>query len=171
MGGKVAMAMAFARPEQVERLIVADIAPRPYPPRHDEIFAAMEAVAKRQVARRGEADTIMEEWIPEKAVRLFLLKSLVPGDGDNDGYRWQLNLPGLRAGYEAIRDWPFRDESYDGPTLFIAGGRSPYIQAADGEAIQRHFPDHRIETIPGAGHWLHAEARDTFLTVVRGYLS
>jgi esterase len=171
MGGKVAMAMAFARPGQVERLIVADIAPRPYPPRHDEIFAAMEAVAAGHVERRGEADAVMEKWIPEKAVRLFLLKSLVPGSDGKEGYRWQLNLPGLKTGYEAIRDWPFRDESYDGPTLFIAGGKSPYIQVEDGEAISRHFPDHRIETIPGAGHWLHAEARDAFLDVVRGHLS
>jgi esterase len=171
MGGKVAMAMAFARPSGVEQLIVADIAPRQYPPRHDEIFAAMEAVAESAVGRRGEADTIMERWIPEKAVRLFLLKSLVPGGGENGGYRWQLNLPGLKAGYEAIRDWPFSAETYDGPTLFIAGGKSPYIQVEDGEAISRHFPDHRIETIPGAGHWLHAEARDAFLAVVRGTLS
>tara|TARA_B100000614_G_scaffold206879_1_gene189151 strand:- start:95 stop:937 length:843 start_codon:yes stop_codon:yes gene_type:complete len=170
MGGKAAMAMAFARPEATERLIVADIAPRRYPPRHEEIFAAMEAVAAAGVARRGEADRVMEPYIPEKPVRLFLLKSLVPA-GDGDGYRWQLNLEGLRRSYDAISDWPFTDERYGGPALFVTGGASPYVSERDHPAISAHFPEARIETIPGVGHWLHAEARDSFVEIVRDFLS
>ncbi|MCG8480891.1 MAG: alpha/beta fold hydrolase [Spirochaetales bacterium] len=169
MGGKAAMAMAFARPRAVERLIVADIAPRRYGPSHDAIFRAMEAVAAGTVAGRGEADRLMEPFVPEKAVRMFLLKSLVP-DGAGR-YRWRLNLAGLRSGYVNIVDWPYGDERYDGPVRFIAGGRSRYIEPADGEAIERHFPDNEIETIPEAGHWLHAEARDAFIGIVRRNVS
>ena len=169
MGGKAAMAMAFARPRAVERLLVADIAPRRYEPSHEAIFRAMEAVAVGTVSGRGEADRIMEPFVPEKAVRMFLLKSFA-SDGAGR-YRWRLNLAGLRSGYADIVDWPYGDERYDGPVRFIAGGRSRYIEPADGETIERHFPDHEIETIPEAGHWLHAEARDAFIGIVRRNIS
>ena len=169
MGGKVAMGMAFARPRGVSDLMVADIAPRAYAPSHGEIFAAMNEVAAAGVGRRGEAERRMAERIPEKAVRLFLLKSLVP---DEDGtYRWQLNLPALEAGYDDITDWPYTEEQFSGESLFIAGGKSTYIQARDGAAMDRHFPSHRVETIVHAGHWLHAEAREEFLQIVRATLS
>lgn len=172
MGGKVAMAMSFQRPGKLRRLVVADIAPREYPPRHEEIFRAMHAVAGQHISRRGEADRIMEEFIPERPVRLFLLKSLTAGDAEGDSYRWQLNLPGLSEAYPVISDWPFSaDEQYAGPVLFIAGGTSPYVRPQDYAAIGDHFPDHRIETIPGAGHWLHVEAREHFVSLVRDFLA
>ncbi len=169
MGGKAAMAMAFTRPHAVERLIVADIAPRRYDPTHEDIFRAMAAVAADEVTGRGDADRIMKPFVPEKAVRMFLLKSFVP-DG-NGRYRWRLNVSGLRRGYADIIDWPYVDERYDGPVRFIAGGRSHYIEPADVEAIERHFPDNEIETIAEAGHWLHAEVRDVFIGIVRRYIS
>ena len=47
--------------------------------------------------------------------------------------------------------------SYMGPTLFLRGDRSEYIQANDFQEIEKHFPNASIETIENAGHWLHAE--------------
>ena len=43
MGGKTAMQFACTKPERVSKLLVADIAPRPYPPHHDYILEALEA--------------------------------------------------------------------------------------------------------------------------------
>lgn len=170
MGGKAAMAMAFEKPSRITRLISADIAPREYPPSHGEIFEAMAAVARATVTRRSEADQIMAEKIPTKAIRMFLLKSLVRDEASGE-YQWQLNMEGLRDSYEEVRGWPFHGEQYHGETLFIAGGNSPYIQAADTEAISRHFPHHHLETIPAVGHWLHVENRDAFLNLVSDFLS
>lgn len=182
MGGKAAMAMALSAPSLCERLVVADIAPRCYPPRHEEIFAAMEAVAAAGADSRGEADRIMAEYIPQKAIRMFLLKSLVPEEGaatptgattPAGRYGWRLNLEGLRAGYEDIRCWPDMGTEvfYDGPTLFVAGGASPYVSEQDRPAIDRLFPRARLHGIAGAGHWLHAEAKDEFVSVVRAFIS
>ncbi|MFW5826805.1 MAG: alpha/beta fold hydrolase [Alkalispirochaeta sp.] len=170
MGGKVAMAMAFQEPERVERLISADIAPREYPASHQEIFEAMSAVATTHIERRSEADRIMAESIPAKAIRMFLLKSLVR-DETTGTYQWQLNVEGLRRSYDDIRAWPFHDEHYEGPTLFIAGGESPYIRPGDRAAIDRHFPEYQLETIPGVGHWLHVENLEAFLSLVSTFLS
>ena len=44
MGGKAAMMLALTRQELVERLIIADIAPRPYPPALRAVVAAMQAL-------------------------------------------------------------------------------------------------------------------------------
>ncbi|MFO8041631.1 MAG: alpha/beta fold hydrolase [Alkalispirochaeta sp.] len=170
MGGKAAMAMAFHEPSRTERLISADIAPRAYPPSHGEIFEAMAAVAEAGVQRRSEADQIMAEQIPTKAIRMFLLKSLVRDESSGE-YRWQLNLDGLRTCYEEIRGWPFHEDRYEGPTLFIAGENSPYIRTGDTGAIGDHFPHHHLETIPDVGHWLHVENRDLFLNLVSDFLS
>jgi esterase len=167
MGGKVAMAIAFVRPEAVGSLIIADIAPREYPPRHEQIFDAMNRVAAARPDSRSDGDTILSQGIPERSVRLFLLKSLVP---DDDGYRWQLDLNGLLSGYDEIRGWPFTDDQFPRRTLIIAGGDSPYVSGGDTGAITRHLPAARIETIPDAGHWLHVEARERFLSLVVGEL-
>ena len=173
MGGKVAMAMAISRPSAVSRLIVADIAPVVYPRRHDDIFDAMRNVEAAQVRNRSDGDRVMARSVPEKAIRMFLLKSLVPDSNTDEGeaggvrYRWSLNVAGLAASYDEIRGWPYTDQSYDGTALAIAGGESSYVDTAAEEALRRHLPSVRIETIPGVGHWIHVEAREEFLALVR----
>jgi pimeloyl-ACP methyl ester carboxylesterase len=169
MGGKAAMACALVHPDRCDRLIVADIAPKEYPPRHDEIFDAMEAVRDADVASRGEAERVMSRFIPEKPVRLFLLKSLI---ATGDRYEWTLNLDGLRECYETIRGWPFPRgaATYDGETLFLRGGNSPYLSDSDADRINGFFPAARVHTIGNAGHWLHAEARDEYVSVVRDFV-
>lgn len=165
MGGKAAMAMALVRPERVARLVVVDIAPKRYPSRHEEIFAGMRAVAAAHVTSRAQGDAVLAEWEPLRPVRLFLLKSLVPDDGG--AYRWRLNLDGLHDGYATISDWPTIAATYGGPTLVIAGGRSPYIGADDEARFPPLFPAVRLVRLPDAGHWVHAEAREELLALVR----
>ena len=38
------------------------------------------------------------------------------------------------------------------------------------DAIRAFFPKATIETIDGAGHWLHAEKPDAFLKLTTGFL-
>ena len=68
--------------------------------------------------------------------------------------------------------FPAPDEAaYQGPTLFVAGGRSSYIQAEHRPLIARLFPAAEHAVIEGAGHWVHAERPAEFLTLVRRFLS
>ena len=170
MGGKIAMAMALEQPANVSRLVVVDIAPRKYEPRHQTILEAMQAVAHASPRSRSEAERVLARSIPEKPVRLFLLKSLVPDETKADGrYRWQLNLDGIIGCYDSIRDWPYEPGArrYDGPVLFIKGALSPYISDTTDDRIGPFFPSAVVRAIENAGHWVHAEQRDTFLDVVR----
>src|SRR6186713_2944902 len=76
LGGKVAMHFACLHPEKISRLVVADIAPRYYPPHHESVLAGIHAVELDTTLSRSEAEKQMEKILPEAGVRQFLLKNL-----------------------------------------------------------------------------------------------
>jgi pimeloyl-ACP methyl ester carboxylesterase len=161
MGGKVAMALAQAHPGLVDRLCVVDIAPRAYRPSLAEYAAALAAIPLAPGLRRAEADAALAATVPNPAERAFLLLNL-RFEGDQPS--WRLNLPAIQAGFPEISAWvPPATPAYPGPTLFLAGARSDYIRAQDFPAIQARFPAASLATVPGAGHWVHAEAPAAFL--------
>jgi esterase len=59
---------------------------------------------------------------------------------------------------------------FNKPTLFIRGGKSNYILDEDFEKIKMHFPNAILETIPNAGHWLHAENPKLFYEITSSFL-
>ena len=65
LGGKVAMQLALEQPARVSALVVADIAPVAYPPQHDAVFAALQAVASAQCRSRKAAAELMHEYLEE----------------------------------------------------------------------------------------------------------
>ena len=165
-----ATALALLHPELVEKLIVADIAPVPY--RHTMIsyVEAMQAVDLSTVTRRGEVDAQLKAAVPEAPIRSFLLQNLV---AENGAFSWRINLKALADRMDEITGFPTADfggERFDRPTLFVAGERSDYVRASHHDEIHRLFPNARIETIAGAGHWLHAEQPDRFVDIVLGFL-
>ncbi|MEL6484882.1 MAG: alpha/beta fold hydrolase, partial [Bacteroidota bacterium] len=76
MGGKTAMQFSCSFPALVGKLIVADIAPKFYPPHHQYIVDALSALDLGQIASRTEADKALSTHIPEFGIRQFLLKNL-----------------------------------------------------------------------------------------------
>jgi pimeloyl-ACP methyl ester carboxylesterase len=56
------------------------------------------------------------------------------------------------------------------PALFIRGGKSNYIRDTDIPLIKEHFPNAVVETIPDAGHWVHAEQPAQLLEKVLAFI-
>ena len=56
------------------------------------------------------------------------------------------------------------------PALFISGGNSDYIRAMDHQGIRDIFPTAEIVTIPGTGHWVHAEQPDLLVKTLKYFL-
>ena len=170
MGGKAAMVLALTRPELVERLAVADIAPVAYTHTFAPYVRAMRAVPLGQVGRRAEVEAQLAERIPDARVRAFLMQNLENGE---TGYRWRPNLAVLNAAMDDILDFPDLPAAsrYDGPTLFLAGGESDYVLPEYLPHIHRLFPAARLETIAGAGHWLHADQPAAFTASLRRFLA
>lgn len=155
MGGKTAMQLATSYPKRVTKLIVADIAPRYYPPHHHFIFNGLSHLDFDTISDRREADEELSKHIKEKGIRQFLLKNLYWEEKDRLGFRFNFDV--LKERMEEIGENISSNAIYEGPTLFLRGDRSEYIQPDNFAEIKRHFPQADIETIDKAGHWLHAE--------------
>ena len=170
MGGKTAMALALTRPERIGSLTVVDIAPVAYPQTHQGYVEALQALDLGGITRRADADAALQASIPEAGIRAFLLQNLVARDG---GFAWRFNLAALGAGMAEISGFPETPERgiYEGRTFFLGGGLSDYITADHHAAIGRLFPRAGIETVAGAGHWVHAEAPGPFLEALQGFLA
>ncbi|MFQ5623971.1 MAG: alpha/beta fold hydrolase [Paracoccaceae bacterium] len=168
MGGKAAMVLALGEPALVRRLIVADIAPVAYSHSRADLVAAMQALDLNGLTRRGEADARLKETIPDAGVRAFLLQSL---DFSGDAPRWKLNLPSLSANMDNLTGFPPVEGRFGGAVLFLSGAASDYVKPGHRAAVGRLFPKAHFQTVPGAGHWLHAEKPREVEAAVRVFLA
>jgi pimeloyl-ACP methyl ester carboxylesterase len=168
MGGKTAMQLALQHPGRVEKLVVADMAPRAYAPVYEGIFTALLTLKLGDFQSRQEIENALAPEIPDLVLRRFLLKNL---GRDADGkFKWKINLRGLSLNYLRLCEPLATSTPYAGPTLFIRGGKSDYIRPEDEAQICDLFPNSQIQTIAPAGHWLHADATEDFVRLVREFL-
>jgi esterase len=168
MGGKVAMQAALTHAESVARLIVADIAPITYPPHYRDIANAMLAIPLVSGMNRAEADAALTQSVPDAAMRAFLLQNLQLGTAP----AWRIGLAEIVAAFGEIEGWDAPvDARYGGPTLFVAGATSKYIQPEHRPIIRSSFPSARFVTLKNAGHWLHADNPSGFIAVVDAFLT
>ena len=164
MGGKAAMVLALQSPALVRRLIVADIAPVTYTHSQDGPIAAMRQVDLANITSRSDAKAQLGALEP--GVDDFLLQSL-----DMKERKWRLNLDVLTAEMDKIIGFPEISGVFEGPTFFLSGGQSDYVQPDARPKIKTHFPAAKFARIPGAGHWLHAEKPREFEAAVAAFLA
>lgn len=167
MGGKTAMQAAFSHPDVVERLIVVDMAPKAYSPRHEDLLAALARIDPTTFDDRDDIDEALAEDVPSRSIRQFLLKNL---EYDGERYTWGMNLDAIQAHYDNINAALPRDAMFDGPTLIVRGGRSDYVADEDLPRMREQFPRSRVVTIEEAGHWVHADAPSAFSDAVMEFL-
>ena len=170
LGGKVAMQFALTFPARVDRLVVVDIAPRANPPEHEPVFKALLALDLKQFHSRTAIEAALAPAIPDLTLRRFLLKNV----GHNGPtYKWKIPLDSIFANYprlcEGIAPGNPHPHVFPEPTLFLRGGKSPYISDADAPQIRQLFPQGTIETIPTARHWVHADAPEEFVRCVSAF--
>ena len=168
MGGKIAMLFAVTYPEKVEKLVIADIGPKYYSPHHQDILAGLNAVDFTTKPDRNQVDEIVKHYIPEFGTRQFLLKSLYWQEPGQLAFRFNLNA--FNHNTEEIGKALPANSVFDKMTLFVIGGDSNYIKETDFKNIKEHFPNARFETIPNAGHWLHAENPKLFFEITNAFL-
>lgn len=169
LGGKAVMELALSRPHQVTGLAVLDMAPRASEARYPGFVAALKSLDLTTISGRSDAQERLASAIPDTPTLQFLLKSLVPGSTAGT-WRWRLNLDSLEAQYPEIWKAIAAGRSWPGPALFLHGGASDYVRPGDEGMIWQLFPQARIATIEGAGHWLHAEKPTEVLEVLNGWL-
>ncbi len=171
MGGKVAMRFALENPQFVKRLVVVDITLKAYGPRvsHKKIIEAMQQVDLSGAKNRRDVETMLEEFIKEPRIRLFVLKNLYRTE--NNQFDWRINLEGIANNLDQMFDAIDTLTKFEKPTLFIKGGASDYITLKDFPQIRYNFPNAEIVTIAEASHWVHVEAPEKFYQITSGFLT
>jgi esterase len=163
MGGKTAMRFAQLYPNRVNKLIVVDMGVKAYPMHHDVILNGLNSLNFDEITSRSQAEEQLSQFVDNFAVRQFLLKNLYWVDKGRLDFR--MNLPVLTAEMsEILKALPQAEVFVN--TRFIRGELSNYVLDEDWDEIEEYFPDSDLVTIPGAGHWVHAEKPDLFIESV-----
>lgn len=180
MGGKVAQTIALLEPHRVEGLVVIDIAPVRYCETKDnqwrtvkEIIQFLNSVSFAEGVSRKDADSILKPGIPDPALRSFCLTNLDMRRGI-----WKINIEAIVAEFDELADFGkdlHHDDDnnvseYTGDTFFIHGGQSKFVRHSHINKIAEYFPNHMITTIRGVGHWVHAEAPDDTVALLKKFL-
>lgn len=174
MGGRVMMLLALKYPEIVHSLIVVDISPIRISSDIGEMtdyFDAMISVdlnmKETMSTARKMVDNKLAEYIKDPYVRQFLLMNLVQVAGSDSLYKWKVNLKSIGKHFQYIMQFIVPEgSSYSGPALFIGGKKSKYLTPSDEPNIVKLFPNAGFEYIEDAGHWVHSDKPEEFLSTV-----
>ncbi len=169
MGGKAAMYFAALKPELVEKLVVVDIGTREYRATNQHVIDALGHIDTRNLSSRKDAEEILKKYLDDEPTRQFLLKNLYWTD---DGkLNWRFNFEAIRSNIKSIGEaTPSLATLVHTPVLFVAGEDSDYLSRGDMEYIRALIPLARLEIIPGAGHWVHADQPKLFFEAVMQFL-
>jgi esterase len=168
MGGKTAMQLALGHPMVVRKLIIVDMSPRPYSPRHREILARMLSLDLSHFQTRQQMEAALAPAVDDLSTRRFLLKNAVRED--SGGFRWRIGLEEILQNLPQLTAAVSSDRPFEKPALFIRGEKSDYLFEDDWPLIQRLFPQASLQTIRGAGHLVHVEETELFVKSVLEFL-
>ena len=168
MGGKVGMSLALMSPKHITKLIVVDISPVKYSHNQLKPLEAMAGLNLVEIKFRKDAEEQLRKNIPELGERLFLVQNLNFRDKEN--IKWDINLEAIRNNLPNLMDFPhFKKPTYLS-TLFIKGSLSNYITEEHTQKTHQLFPNYKLTTVEGAGHWIHVEKREEFINVILKFL-
>ncbi|XP_065291551.2 sn-1-specific diacylglycerol lipase ABHD11-like [Dermacentor albipictus] len=181
MGGRTVMRLALKTPSLVERIVVVDVGPSSVPAIVGNYLIPQQLDAMDAVLPRLSADLSVEEahreadrmlagraTLENPSIRSLLLANL---RRNGDRYEWRVNVKGVRDNLQKlVRAEDLKGLTSDVDALFICGGQSPYVTSAEHGAIRRAFPNARIVTVEGAGHWVHRDRPAVFLNLVKNFV-
>lgn len=166
MGGKTAMLFAHEFPGLADKLIVVDMGIKQYPVHHGAILEGLNSMDMGSLKSRGEADELLQKYIPDFGTRQFLLKNMYWESPGQLG--WRFNLSALTNNIVKMGE-PVVAGPNDVNSLFIYGGKSDYILLDDLDQISNMFPNAHYHCIDQVGHWVHAEAPHEFYSLVTNF--
>lgn len=167
MGGKAAIRFAANDPARLSGLIIADISPFRHQDNIDTEFSQhlsildfMRSTSLKEIKSRTDADIMLSKSVGPEKVRELVLKNL-KRDSDNS-FSWKINYDALYNNIERIADDAVPETSgiteiTGFPVYFLKGEYSDYINGDDIRRIKLMFPGAELLTVPGAGHWIHAD--------------
>lgn len=168
LGGKAAITFALKNPHNVLKLIVVDIGIKQYPVKDKEMLEAMGKMNFGKILSRQDADKYLAKSITDFNVRQFLLQNL--HWSKDKKLAWKMNLEVIVKRIDEVGRSQQAEMPFLKPCLFVSGIESDYILKDDLDEINEVFPNCKLETISGSGHWVHFDNPEEFSVVIRNFL-
>jgi pimeloyl-ACP methyl ester carboxylesterase len=157
----------------------------------------MQKVQAAQVKSKSDADEILKAYEPSLPTRQFLLTNSLtqPATEQSPAHlRFRIPLETLSEAIPSIGEFPFSppelqgedihpktltmagerasspQASWPGPTLFLKGSKSKYINKYNIPVARAFFPSMRVVELD-AGHWVHAERPKETVELVREFVT
>jgi len=171
MGGKVAMNFALNSPEFVKKLVVLDVSPvsaTPLP----EIMQIIEAVNTLDLDKFNSREEIkyqLDGTIEKRKIVEFLMKNVQRWDSNS--FAWKFNVAAISDKLAIIASGIETEIVFNKPSLFIGGDKSQYLTGDNIYQIFQIFPEAKLEVIKNAGHWLHVDAPEELLEMIREFIA
>ncbi|KAM8720763.1 hypothetical protein ACLKA7_006752 [Drosophila subpalustris] len=178
MGGRAVMHFALSNPQLVDRLIVVDISPVSIPKTIDDMTGIMGAMLEvslpaelslsegRQKSKKQLLKTVGADSVD------FILLNLRKRPQTGEFY-WACNVEVLLRSLPGFLDYGSNIKGmgpFHGPTTFICGTHSSYMNPDDWPQILQYFPNanlHWLET----GHLVHLEKPHDFIRLTTEFLN
>jgi 2-succinyl-6-hydroxy-2,4-cyclohexadiene-1-carboxylate synthase len=167
MGGRLALHVAAARPDVVERLVLVSASPGIADPAARAARRAADDRLADEIERDG-VDAFLERWL---ALPLF---ARLPTNSAGIEERRRNTAGGLAsslrlAGTGAQASLWHRLDELTMPVLLVVGEHDAKFRAIATE-MATAIPDATIEVVAGAGHVVHLEQPAAFVALVRTWL-
>ena len=163
LGGMVAMELALATPERVERLVLACTSaylgpPEPWAERARAVRAdGLEAIADGVVRRWFTQELAQDE--PKTVARFRAMLTATPPEG-------------YARCCEALATWDARERiaAIAAPVLVVAGAEDRATPVEHAELVVSRVPDARLQVLEQAAHLANAERPEAFTSAVLEHL-
>lgn len=181
-GAAVAWLFAMRHPELLARLAILNV---PHPARMMQGLRTL-----RQLRKSWYIFFFQLPWLPERSFRardFAVLRQTLRRDpvrpgafGDEDIARYieAARLPGALTGgmnyYRALIRHPQAAgavQRIDAPVLVIWGEQDRYLGPELAEPSPKWVPNCRVERLPGASHWVQADAPERVNALLTGFLA
>lgn len=175
MGARNGLNFCVRFPERVERFILEDIGPDARLGNSD-YYVRMLGVVPVPFKDRASARAFFQHDFPRlfqtrdrvEMIAAFLSANLE--DKPDGTVSWRFSPEAILASARAGEDDRWAEvRALRVPTLIIHGEKSRELDAATTQAMVDANPMIRSVTIEGAGHWVHADQPERFLSEIRSF--
>ncbi|QSS50297.1 abhydrolase domain-containing protein [Histoplasma capsulatum var. duboisii H88] len=173
MGAKTAMTVALRCPKLVSSFVAVDNAPisATLGNQFAKYVKGMQEIERANFTKQSDADRILQQYEESLTIRQFLLTNLIRSKEDNT-LKFRVPVQLLGQSLDELAGFPFNTSNntkFEGPSLFIRGTRSHYVQDQTLPIIAHFFPNYRLVDID-AGHWVISENPEAFKNAVTEFL-